>query len=86
MNLQGPFMYPAPPPPVKLLFRSSKTAYLNFALEMYSSCYCGATNNNLEVKFGMMVLKSMLQHSLRQVAHGKSKMETIFQDGRQINF
>ena len=73
-------------PPPKLVFRPSKTAYLIFALEMCSNCYCGATNNNLEVKFGMMVLKSMLQHSIRQLAHGKFKMTTIFQDGRQMNF
>ena len=79
MNLQGPFMYPHPP---KLVFRPSKTAYLNFALEMCSNCYCGATNNKLEVKFGMMVLKSILQHSIRQLVLGKSNMATIFQDGR----
>ena len=42
------------PPPLKLLFRPSKTAYPNFALEMCSNCYCGVTNNNLEVKFSMM--------------------------------
>ena len=65
-------------PPPKLLFRPSETAYLNFALEMCSNCYSGAANNNLEVKFGMMVLKSMLQHSIRQLAHGKSQMVTIF--------
>ena len=53
---------------------------------MCSDCYCGATNNNLEVKFGMIIPKSMLQNSIWQLAHGKFKMATIFQDGRQMNF